>query len=63
VLGAPPRNLGTLAPSSPPPAYSQGQTYPQGAAQRDAYIPPPAPTQLPPQPGDTSAPRPPAPLR
>ncbi|MGL5165703.1 MAG: hypothetical protein ACRC9K_07430 [Afipia sp.] len=61
--GAPPRTLGTLAPYSPPPATSQGQTYPQGAAQRDAYIPPPAPTQLPPQPGDTSAPRPPMPLR
>ncbi|MCW0192595.1 MAG: hypothetical protein OJJ55_14995, partial [Rhodococcus sp.] len=53
--GAPPRPLGTLAPSTPP-AYSQ----------REAYIPPPAPpapTQLPPQPGDTSAPRPPMPLR
>lgn len=48
---------------SPPPAYSQGQTYPHGATQRDAYVPPPAPAQLPPQPGDTSAPRPPMPLR
>lgn len=61
--GAPPRTLGTLAPYSPPPATSQGQTYPQGAAQREAYVPPPAPAQLPPQPGDTSAPRPPMPLR
>jgi hypothetical protein len=60
--GAPPHNLGTLAPRSPP-AYSQGQTTAQGTAQRDAYIPPPAPTQLPPQPGDTSVPRPPMPLR
>ena len=76
ATGAPPRNLGTLTPYSPSPAYSQGRTYPQqgptypqgqaypqGAAQREAYIPPPAPTQLPPQPGDTSAPRPPMPLR
>lgn len=62
--GAPPRTLGALAPNSPPPAaYSQGQAYPQNAAQREAYIPPPAPAQLPPQPGDTSAPRPPMPLR
>lgn len=50
------------APYSPP-TYSQGQSYPQSAAQREAYIPPPAPTQLPPQPGDTSVPRPPMPLR
>lgn len=69
ATGAPPRNLGTLTPYSPSPAYSQGRTYPQGqaypqgTAQRDAYIPPPAPTQLPPQPGDTSVPRPPMPLR
>jgi hypothetical protein len=61
--GAPPRTLGTLAPYSPPPATSQGQTYPQGAAQREAYVPPSAPAQLPPQPGDTSVPRPPMPLR
>lgn len=47
----------------PAQAYPQGQTYPQGSAQREAYIPPPAPTQLPPQPGDTSVPRPPMPLR
>ncbi|MES2602045.1 MAG: hypothetical protein V4602_14665 [Pseudomonadota bacterium] len=52
----------------PPQAYPQGQTYPQSASQRDAYIPPAppqqsAPTQLPPQPGDTSVPRPPMPLR
>ncbi len=75
ATGAPPRNLGTLTPYSPSPAYSQGRAtpqgqtypqgqaaYPQGVAQRDA-IPPPAPRQLPPQPGDTSAPRPPMPLR
>jgi septal ring factor EnvC (AmiA/AmiB activator) len=61
--GAPPRTLGTLAPYSPRPATSQGQTYPQGAAQREAYVSQPAPAQLPPQPGDTSAPRPPMPLR
>ena len=60
--GTPLRNLGTL-PYSTSPASSQGQAYPQGAAQREAYIPPPAPTQLPPQPGDTSVPRPPMPLR
>ena len=59
----------TFAPSSQTypqgSAYPQSQTYPQGAAQRDAYIPPtpPAPAQLPPQPGDTSVPRPPMPLR
>lgn len=41
----------------------QTQSYPQSAAQRDAYIAPPVPTQLPPQPGDTSVPRPPLPLR
>lgn len=62
ALGAPPRTLGTLAPYSPPPP-SQGQAYPQGVAQREAYVPPPAPTQLPPPPGDTSVPRPPMPLR
>lgn len=44
-------------------AYPQGPTYPQTAAQREAYISPPAPMQLPPQPGDTSVPRPPMPLR
>lgn len=53
------RNVQPYAPQ----AYPQGQTYPQGGAQRDAYVPPPAPTQLPPQPGDTSVPRPPMPLR
>lgn len=52
----------TYAPS-PPQAYPQGTAYPQSAAQREAYIPPAAPTQLPPQPGDTSVPRPPMPLR
>ncbi|HEX7790544.1 MAG TPA: hypothetical protein VF467_08490 [Afipia sp.] len=44
-------------------AYPQGPAYPQTAAQREAYISPPAPMQLPPQPGDTSVPRPPMPLR
>lgn len=44
-------------------AYPQGQTYPQSAAQREAYVPSAPPTQLPPQPGDTSVPRPPMPLR
>jgi hypothetical protein len=53
----------TLAPYSPPQAHSQGQTYPQGPAQREAYIPPSAPTQLPPQSGDSSVPRPPMPLQ
>lgn len=48
---------------TPPQAYPQAQTYPQGAPQREAYIPPPAPSQLPPPPGDTSVPRPPMPLR
>lgn len=63
-LSAPAAARRTPTPYSPPPqAYSQGQTFPHGAAQRDAYIPSPAPTQLPPQPGDTSAPRPPMPLR
>lgn len=52
-----------LAPYSPPQAYPQGQTYPQGTTQREAYVPPPVPTQLPPQPGDSSVPRPPMPLR
>ncbi|MBS0530042.1 MAG: hypothetical protein JSS22_11720 [Proteobacteria bacterium] len=47
-------------PYVPPPNYSQ-QTYTQSAVQREATSP--APTQLPPQPGDTSAPRPPMPLR
>jgi hypothetical protein len=44
-------------------ASPQGPAYPQTAAQREAYVSPPAPMQLPPQPGDTSAPRPPMPLR
>lgn len=65
--GAPPHNLGTLSSHSPPPAYSQAPTATQGTAQgiaqREAYIQPPAPTQLPPPPGDTSVPRPPMPLR
>ncbi|KQW21497.1 hypothetical protein ASC80_12000 [Afipia sp. Root123D2] len=56
---APPR---AIAPA-PPPAYRQEQTYRRGSVQHDAYVPPPAPAQLPPQPGDASAPRPPMPLR
>jgi hypothetical protein len=68
----PPRSQRTASPapvtrSAQPAAqqvYPPRHTYsPQSAAQRDAYIPPPAPTQLPPQPGDTSVPRPPMPLR
>lgn len=50
-------------PAHPAQAYPQGQVYSQGSAPRDAYIPPATPAQLPPQPGDTSAPRPPMPLR
>ena len=55
----------TVAPYSPPPVYSQSQPYQPRAVQHDAYIPPPAPAprQLPPQPGDSSAPRPPMPLQ
>ncbi len=61
---------------SPPQTHSQRQTYPQGIAQREAYTAPrqgiaqreaytapPAPTQLPPPPGDSSVPRPPMPLQ
>jgi hypothetical protein len=52
-----------IAPALPP-AYRQEQTYRRGSVQHDAYVPPPpAPAQLPPQPGDASAPRPPMPLR
>lgn len=47
----------------PAPTSPRAQIYPQGPAQRDAYVAPPPPTQLPPQPGDTSVPRPPLPLR
>lgn len=67
---APPRRQRTSAqaaipynpPPAPPPATGR---HPQGAIQRDAYIPPQAPVapRLPPQPGDDSAPRPPMPLR
>jgi hypothetical protein len=52
-----------VAPNSPPQARSQRQTYPQGIAQRESYIPPPAPTQLPPQPDESRVPRPPMPLQ
>jgi hypothetical protein len=48
---------------SPPQAPSQRLATPRGAVQHDAYIPPPAPPRLPPPPGDSSAPRPPMPLR
>lgn len=51
-----------VAPYSPPQTFPQRQIYPQGTAPREAYTPPPAPTQLPPQPGDSTAPRPPMPL-
>jgi hypothetical protein len=47
--------------ASPPPA-TERRVYPQESTQREAYIPP-APAQLPPQPGDDSAPRPPMPLQ
>lgn len=53
----------TLAPTSPSQPQSQRQIYPQVPAQREAYIPPPAPTRLPPPPGDSSVPRPPMPLQ
>jgi hypothetical protein len=55
----------TPAPSySPPQVHSQAQRYPQANAQREAYIlPPPAPTRLPSQPGDSSVPRPPMPVQ
>ncbi len=52
-----------VAPSSPPQIQPQRQIYPQGTAQRETYTPPPAPMQLPPQPGDRTAPRPPMPLQ
>lgn len=62
-----PADTRTVARYSPPPAPTQRQlypqSYPQGAVQHDAYIPPPAPPRLPPQPGDSSAPRPPMPLQ
>lgn len=57
----PARAARPLAPP-PPQTYSQGQPT-QGVTQREAYIAQPAVTQLPPQPGDTSVPRPPMPLR
>jgi len=50
-------------PAAPYPPPSQPQAYPRAPAQRDTYAVPAAPAQLPPQPGDTSAPRPPMPLR
>jgi hypothetical protein len=42
---------------------TQGSVYSQGTTQRDAYIPPPPPARLPPEPGFNSAPRPPLPLQ
>lgn len=53
----------TVAPTSPSQPQSQRQIYQQVPAQREAYIPPPAPTRLPPPPGDSSVPRPPMPLQ
>lgn len=54
----------TVAPTPPPqPTQSQRQIYPHVPAQREAYIPPPAPARLPPPPGDSSVPRPPMPLQ
>lgn len=53
----------TYAPAPPPQPQTQRQIYPQVPAQREAYIPPPAPTRLPPPPGDSSVPRPPMPLQ
>jgi hypothetical protein len=60
-------------PSRPPqvpaqPSAPEGGIHRQEPIQRDAYIPTipaqaPAPSRLPPQPGDDSAPRPPMPLR
>ncbi len=47
----------------PPSARAQTQTYSQGTVQRDAYVTPAAPAQLPPPPGDSVVPRPPMPLR
>lgn len=49
--------------AAPYPPPSQPQAYPRAPAQRDTYAAPAAPAQLPPQPGDTSVPRPPMPLR
>ncbi len=57
---APTYRAPALYPPQPP---SQTHTYSQSTAQRDTYVPQAAPTQLPPQPGDASAPRPPMPLR
>lgn len=53
----------TVAPAPPPQPQSQRQDYRQVPAQREAYIPPPAPARLPPPPGDSSVPRPPMPLQ
>ncbi len=47
----------------PSPVRPQAQTYSQGTVQRDVYVAPTAPSQLPPPPGDSSVPRPPMPLR
>lgn len=51
-----------VAPYSPPQTQPQRQIYPQSTAPRATYNPSPVPTQLPPQPGDSTAPRPPMPL-
>lgn len=55
--------VASRAPAHTPQPRSQRQIYPQAAAQREAYIPPPAPARLPPPPGDSSVPRPPMPLQ
>ncbi|EGP08252.1 hypothetical protein CSIRO_1978 [Bradyrhizobiaceae bacterium SG-6C] len=60
ALAAPAVIPRSAAPYPPP---SQTQVYPRAPAQRDTYAAPAAPAQLPPQPGDTSVPRPPMPLR
>lgn len=53
----------TLAPTPPPMPQPQRQVTSQVPAQREVYIPPPAPARLPPPPGDSSVPRPPMPLQ
>jgi hypothetical protein len=53
------------APAPSPLPATEGPIHPREPMQRNAYIPPqtPAPSRLPPQPGDDSAPRPPMPLQ
>ena len=47
----------------PPQVSSPASTYSHATTQRETHIAPAAPAQLPPQPGDTSVPRPPMPLQ